>query len=179
MISFDDIENVDFARVSFTIPNNDDEDTKDEEGTKDMSKKMDNPKSGNVPKDPETEEEEIIPGVTANMLKPFNKQDWTQEMKDEFKLFTSNKYADENTDETEDIKVSNDDKDTNLMSKEKEKRNIENIEEIWIGDTGASCHMANSMDGMINIKTINSKIIFGNGNQLKATHVGDKKGYVQ
>ena len=143
-----------------------------------MSKKIDDHKSENPPKDPESDEEEIISGVATSMVKPFNKDDWTQEMKEEVNKFTSIQYSDEDTYKEEDVKIGNDDKDVNLMTKEKDTKKIQNNGEIQIGDTGASCHMKNSMDGMTNMKSINSKIIFGNGNQLKATYVGDKKGYV-
>ena len=34
---------------------------------------------------------------------------------------------------------------------------------VWIGDTGASSHMTHSKEGMRNMRSIKSKIIFGNG----------------
>ena len=48
--------------------------------------------------------------------------------------------------------------------------------EIWIGDTGASSHMTHSRDGMTNMRPTKSWIIFGNGQRLQSTHVGDKHG---
>ena len=51
-------------------------------------------------------------------------------------------------------------------------------EDLWLGDTGASCHMTNNLKGMRNLKKISSGIVFGNGQRLKATYVGDKKGIV-
>ena len=45
---------------------------------------------------------------------------------------------------------------------------------VWIGDTGVSSHMTHSKEGMRNMRSIKSKIIFGNGQRLQSTHVGDK-----
>ena len=50
--------------------------------------------------------------------------------------------------------------------------------QIWIGDTGATCHMTFSKEGLTNLKPISSCVIFGNGERLKATHIGDLKGTV-
>ena len=45
-------------------------------------------------------------------------------------------------------------------------------ENIWIADSGASCHMTNSLEGMTDLKTDYSRIKIGNGNIL----MGIKKG---
>ena len=45
--------------------------------------------------------------------------------------------------------------------------------DLWIGDTGASCHLVTKDDGLINVKTINKKIKFGDGSILNAVKVGD------
>ena len=95
-----------------------------------MSKKIDDHKSENPPKDPESDEEEIISGVATSMVKPFNKDDWTQEMKEEVNKFTSIQYSDEDTYKEEDVKIGNDDKDVNLMTKEKDTKKIQNNGEI-------------------------------------------------
>ena len=50
--------------------------------------------------------------------------------------------------------------------------------ELWLGDTGASCHMTNTLQGMKNLTKINTGIVFGNGQRLKATYIGDKTGSV-
>ena len=47
---------------------------------------------------------------------------------------------------------------------------------VWIGDTGASSYMTHSKEGMRNMRPIKSRIIFGNGQRLQSTHVGDKYG---
>ena len=47
---------------------------------------------------------------------------------------------------------------------------------LWLGDTGASSHMTNSSEGMVNQVKINTEIVFGNGQQLKAESIGDKRG---
>jgi len=49
---------------------------------------------------------------------------------------------------------------------------------LWLEDTGTSCHMTNSMDGMFNTKEVNTGIVFGNGQRLKAVYIGDKRGVV-
>ena len=128
------------------------------------------------------------------MIEPFDRKKWIRQMTEEFERFTSHEYEPEDFDHTvnnkneheKDKKCSckgtdRDNKvdDVNLMSKEKcKKENNEDRDQLWIGDTGASCHMTNSMQGIVNIRTIDSYIVLGNGEQLKATHVGDKKGYV-
>jgi hypothetical protein len=38
--------------------------------------------------------------------------------------------------------------------------------EIWIGDTGATAHMTNSMNGLINIRNDQSEIKLGNGDYV-------------
>jgi hypothetical protein len=45
---------------------------------------------------------------------------------------------------------------------------------LWIGDSGASCHMTCSLDGMTNIRDINSLVQVGSGESLKCMKVGDK-----
>ena len=42
----------------------------------------------------------------------------------------------------------------------------------WIGDSGASCHMTNSDEGMFDWKRIDEEITIGNGKPMKATKVG-------
>ena len=50
--------------------------------------------------------------------------------------------------------------------------------DLWLGDMGASCHMTNSIDGMFNKQKVDTGIVFGNGQRLKAVYIGDKKGIV-
>ena len=50
--------------------------------------------------------------------------------------------------------------------------------ELWLGDTGASYHMTNTLECMKNLIKINTGILFGNGQRLKATYIGDKTGSV-
>ena len=40
--------------------------------------------------------------------------------------------------------------------------------DLWLGDTGTSCHMTNSIDGMFNKQKVDTGIVFGNGQRLKA-----------
>ena len=185
-------EECDFAGVSFSSPDEIEvqekeqsipDDDKNTEGTEKETVEIKNQNEAN-------EEEEIIPGVTARMVRPFVREDWTQDMVEEFERFTSHELGSEEIndliqDEKEKLNTgteeSQDDiepKEINFMSKESKKNSKEVESQVWIGDTGASCHMTNSMEGLTNLRSIDSKIIFGNGEQLKATHVGNKKGYV-
>jgi hypothetical protein len=45
---------------------------------------------------------------------------------------------------------------------------------LWVGDSGASCHMTCSLEGMKNIRKINSPIQVGTGDAVECTKVGDK-----
>ena len=47
------------------------------------------------------------------------------------------------------------------------------MDNLWIGDTGASCHLVKKEDGLINVRKISKKIKFGDGSSLTATKVGD------
>ena len=42
----------------------------------------------------------------------------------------------------------------------------------FIGDTGASCHMTHSDDGLFNVKEIKEPITVGNGQTMTATKLG-------
>ena len=44
----------------------------------------------------------------------------------------------------------------------------------WIEVTRTSCYMKNSKEGMRNMKTIELLIVFGTGQKLKSTYIGDK-----
>ena len=58
-------------------------------------------------------------------------------------------------------------------------KEIENMDtSLWLGDTGASCHMTNNLEGMFNRTKVDSGIVFGNGQRLKAEYIGDKRGLV-
>ena len=125
--------------------------------------------------DKDEKEREIIPGVTADMIKPFNPDEWTESMKEEFYRFTDHDYESLDVDSDESKRK----QDTSLMSKERNARELKMNKQIWIGDTGASCNMTNLMEGLINVRAIESNITFGNGEHLQATLIGDKKGYVR
>ena len=60
-----------------------------------------------------------------------------------------------------------------------EKENKINEKNIWIGDTGASCHMTPSLEGMTDIKKINTRIKIGNGEDLTAEKVGTFRGNIE
>ena len=44
---------------------------------------------------------------------------------------------------------------------------------IWIGDTGASCHITNCEKGFINIRKVNEGLKVGNGERLEVSKIGD------
>ena len=46
---------------------------------------------------------------------------------------------------------------------------------IYIGDSGASCHMVNSDEGMFDCTDIDEYITVGNGGKVRATKIGKKK----
>jgi hypothetical protein len=55
-----------------------------------------------------------------------------------------------------------------LMSEEEEQPG-----QVWIGDSGASCHMTNSEEGMFNFRSIKQGIKMADGTILEATKCGD------
>ena len=48
-------------------------------------------------------------------------------------------------------------------------------DDLFIGDTGASCHMTHSDVGMFDCKEINETVTIGNGNEIKAIKTGKKR----
>ena len=48
---------------------------------------------------------------------------------------------------------------------------------LWVGDSGASCHMTNSLSGMYNIKDKEFSVTIGDGQTVQATKTGKWKGY--
>ncbi|MGL4341755.1 MAG: reverse transcriptase domain-containing protein, partial [Lactococcus lactis] len=46
---------------------------------------------------------------------------------------------------------------------------------LWLGDSGASCHMCNNDEGMFNCRFVKSYIKIGNGKSLVSTKVGSKR----
>ena len=58
------------------------------------------------------------------------------------------------------------------------RRKVETNDDLWLGDTGASCHMTYTARGMRNLIPMTSSVIFGNGQRLKSTHIGEKHGVV-
>jgi hypothetical protein len=47
--------------------------------------------------------------------------------------------------------------------------------DLWILDSGASCHYCQSVEGLTNVKEINESIKIGNGDLMKATKMGNLK----
>ena len=45
----------------------------------------------------------------------------------------------------------------------------------YIGDTGASCHITNSDEGMFNVKKVNDSVKIGSGKSLRCTKIGSKR----
>jgi hypothetical protein len=52
-------------------------------------------------------------------------------------------------------------------------------ENIYIGDSGASCHMVHTDEGMYDDKSIKEKITIGNGQYIEALKIGKKKGMIK
>ena len=52
--------------------------------------------------------------------------------------------------------------------------NVMVTENMWLGDSGASCHMTCSTAGMYDCEMINSSVKIGNGKLLKATKIEKK-----
>ena len=52
--------------------------------------------------------------------------------------------------------------------------NTQNMKEnnIWIGDTGASCHMTNSLEGLSDLKKASFEVTMGDGKSMITTQVG-------
>ena len=46
---------------------------------------------------------------------------------------------------------------------------------LWLGDTGASCHMTYCDKGMYDFQTVTSNVTVGNGNVMKTLKIGKKK----
>ena len=48
--------------------------------------------------------------------------------------------------------------------------------DVWIGDIGASTHLTNSLEGMTELRNMNSKVIVGSGDALSCKMIGTKIG---
>ena len=51
--------------------------------------------------------------------------------------------------------------------------------DLWIGDTGASTHMKNTIDGLFDLRKEETIIRIGNGEGLKSTTIGTLKAIVE
>ena len=49
---------------------------------------------------------------------------------------------------------------------------------IWIGDTGASCHMTYSLDGMSKLRPSNTTVTIGDGKSITSQQIGTWQGYI-
>ena len=54
-------------------------------------------------------------------------------------------------------------------------KSLSESENLFIGDTGASCHMTHSDAGMFDCEEINETVTIGNGHEIKATKIGKKR----
>jgi hypothetical protein len=61
-----------------------------------------------------------------------------------------------------------------IVSMETALVNMSDGEEIWIGDTGATAHMTNSVIGLSNVRYVCSEIKLGDGNCVESPFTGDK-----
>ena len=55
----------------------------------------------------------------------------------------------------------------------------EKISDLWMGNTGASTHMKNTMDGLFDLHNEETIVKIGNGTGLKSTLVGTLKATVE
>jgi hypothetical protein len=60
-------------------------------------------------------------------------------------------------------------------SRENKVKNKKLNNNLWLGDSGASCHMSFSDEGMFYCKTIRTPIKIADGKDLYATKIGKKK----
>ena len=50
--------------------------------------------------------------------------------------------------------------------------------DLWLGDSGASSHMTNSLVGMTDLKDIGGSVRFGNNQSLEVKKIGKKLGKI-
>ena len=65
-----------------------------------------------------------------------------------------------------------------MINTTNETNDMKTTQGIWIGDTGASCHMTNSLSGMTKLKQTNTTIQMGEGKSITGTQVGTWQGFV-
>jgi hypothetical protein len=53
------------------------------------------------------------------------------------------------------------------------------VSSYWLGNSGATKHMRNSLEGMTDLRSEDTVIYFGNGNELKSNRVGTFQGTVE
>ena len=91
----------DFAGVTFEATTNV---TKKRKGNDENEKGQKQPqKKESSDEEQVTKKHEIIPGVTADMVKPFNPKEWTPAMKEDFRRLASHDY--EQNDEEIEMKM--------------------------------------------------------------------------
>ena len=56
---------------------------------------------------------------------------------------------------------------------------VNELSQLFIGDSGASVHMTGSLAGMVNLRDCNQSVKTANGGMAKATKVGDKKCFIK
>ena len=66
----------------------------------------------------------------------------------------------------------NKEKDTALLHANKGMTDDTFIKNIWIGDTGASCHMPNLADRIFETTDINEQVKVGNSTKMTSTKIG-------
>jgi hypothetical protein len=64
---------------------------------------------------------------------------------------------------------------TNMALKSNQLNSVSSRKDLWIADSGASCHMTNSKYGMINLVKNNSEIKIGNGKTIQSNYIGQKR----
>ena len=65
-----------------------------------------------------------------------------------------------------------------MLNTTNEATNKNTTQGIWIGDTGASCHMTNSLSGMTKLKQTNTIIQIGDGESITGAQIGTWQGFI-
>ena len=56
------------------------------------------------------------------------------------------------------------------------KASNENEKDIWLADSGASCHMSNCLEGFVELRKVSDAIVIGDGKHLDSKGIGTWKG---
>ena len=115
-------------------------------------------------------------GIALSMLCDFDGYDWCDEISEEESKDESYVHVGEEIEDEDEVALTVLDELDDLALRSMDTRR--EVSEIFIADTGASGHMSWTTDGMTNLRKCEDKITIGNGQNIKATMVGDKHGVI-